>query len=68
MSDTEVGGQQIKQGERVGLVYSSANFDEDVFDEPHRFDIMRDPNPHVGFGGNGPTTASAPTWRSSRST
>jgi cholest-4-en-3-one 26-monooxygenase len=54
MCDTELGGQQIKQGDRVGLFYSSANFDEDVFDEPERFDIMRDPNPHVGFGGNGP--------------
>jgi cholest-4-en-3-one 26-monooxygenase len=54
MCDTELGGQQIKQGDRVGLFYSSANFDEDVFDEPNRFDIMRDPNPHLGFGGNGP--------------
>jgi cholest-4-en-3-one 26-monooxygenase len=54
MCDTELGGQQIKQGQRVGLFYSSANFDEEVFDEPNRFDIMRDPNPHVGFGGNGP--------------
>jgi cholest-4-en-3-one 26-monooxygenase len=54
MCDTELGGQEIKQGQRVGLFYSSANFDEEVFDEPNRFDIMRDPNPHVGFGGNGP--------------
>jgi cholest-4-en-3-one 26-monooxygenase len=54
MCDTEIGGQEIKQGERVGLFYSSANFDEEVFDQPNRFDIMRDPNPHVGFGGNGP--------------
>jgi cholest-4-en-3-one 26-monooxygenase len=34
-------------------VYSSANFDETVFDDPHSFDIRRDPNPHVGFGGGG---------------
>jgi cholest-4-en-3-one 26-monooxygenase len=53
MTDCEVGGQEVKKGQRVGLVYSSANFDETVFDDPHRFDITRDPNPHVGFGGGG---------------
>jgi cholest-4-en-3-one 26-monooxygenase len=53
MQDCEVGGQEVKKGQRVGLVYSSANFDETVFDDPHRFDITRDPNPHVGFGGGG---------------
>ncbi len=51
--DVEVGGQLVKKGERVGLFYSSANFDEDVFTDPYRFDITRSPNPHVGFGGNG---------------
>ena len=51
--DVEIGGQLIKKGERVGLDYASANFDEDVFDDPFRFDITRDPNPHVGFGGTG---------------
>ncbi len=51
--DTELGGQQIKRGQRVGLFYRSANFDEDVFDQPERFDISRDPNPHLGFGGSG---------------
>jgi len=53
LSDTELGGQQIKEGERVGLFYRSAIFDEDVFDRPERFDILRDPNPHVGLGGFG---------------
>jgi cholest-4-en-3-one 26-monooxygenase len=53
MADTELGGQQIKEGERVGLFYRSANFDEDVFDRPERFDIMRSPNPQLGFGGYG---------------
>jgi cholest-4-en-3-one 26-monooxygenase len=53
LSDTELGGQQIKAGQRVGLFYRSANFDEDVFDRPERFDILRDPNPHVGLGGFG---------------
>jgi cholest-4-en-3-one 26-monooxygenase len=52
-ADCEVGGVEIQQGQRVGLVYSSANFDETVFDDPHSFDIRRDPNPHVGFGGGG---------------
>ena len=53
LEDAEVGGQEVKAGQRVGLVYSSANFDETVFDDPHSFDIGRDPNPHVGFGGGG---------------
>ena len=53
MDDVEIAGTEIRKGQRVGLVYSSANFDETVFDDPHRFDITRDPNPHVGFGGGG---------------
>jgi cholest-4-en-3-one 26-monooxygenase len=52
--DTEIGGVKIKEGDRVGIFYSSANNDPEVFDEPHRFDITRDPNPHLGFGGGGP--------------
>lgn len=51
--DTELGGVRITAGERVGLVYRPANFDEEVFDEPNRFDILRDPNPHLSFGGTG---------------
>ncbi|WP_436491945.1 cytochrome P450 [Actinokineospora sp. HUAS TT18] len=51
--DTELGGAEIKKGQRVGLFYSSANFDADVFDQPEKFDITRDPNPHLGFGGTG---------------
>ncbi|MEV4128983.1 cytochrome P450 [Nocardia sp. NPDC049707] len=51
--DTEVGGQEIKKGQRVGLFYSSANFDEDGFADPFTFDVLRNPNPHVGFGGTG---------------
>jgi cholest-4-en-3-one 26-monooxygenase len=51
--DTELGGQEIKKGQRVGLFYRSANFDEDVFTEPEQFDVLRSPNPHVGFGGTG---------------
>lgn len=51
--DVEVGGVTIPAGERVGLFYASANFDEDVFDDPFRFDITRDHNPHQAFGGHG---------------
>jgi cholest-4-en-3-one 26-monooxygenase len=51
--DTELGGQPIKAGDRVGMYYSSANFDDEVFENPHSFDISRDPNPHLGFGGTG---------------
>jgi cholest-4-en-3-one 26-monooxygenase len=46
-------GVAIKEGQRVVMFYRSANFDEDVFEEPHRFDILRTPNPHLGFGGAG---------------
>jgi cholest-4-en-3-one 26-monooxygenase len=53
VSDTVLGGQPIQAGQRIGLFYRSANFDEEVFDEPGRFDIGRDPNPHLGFGGTG---------------
>ncbi|MER5963346.1 cytochrome P450 [Streptomyces sp. NPDC002057] len=52
--DTELGGQKIAKGDRVGLFYSSANNDPEVFTDPERFDITRDPNPHLGFGGGGP--------------
>ena len=51
--DTELSGVPIKKGQRVVMFYRSANFDEEVFDDPYTFNIMRDPNPHVGFGGTG---------------
>ena len=53
LEDVELGGVTIREGQRAGLFYSSANFDEDVFDRPFEFDIMRNPNPHLAFGGNG---------------
>ncbi len=53
MEDQELHGVLIKAGQRVGMAYSSANFDETAFENPHLFDITRDPNPHVGFGGGG---------------
>ena len=52
-ADTEVGGQEITKGQRVGLFYASANRDEEVFTDPDRFDVGREHNPHVGFGGGG---------------
>jgi len=52
--DTTLGGQRIREGEKVVLWYCSANRDEEVFDAPFRFDVRRSPNPHVGFGGPGP--------------
>ncbi|GAB3904985.1 hypothetical protein GCM10029964_099570 [Kibdelosporangium lantanae] len=51
--DTSLSGVEIKAGQRVGLYYSSANFDTEVFENPNNFDIGRDPNPHLGFGGTG---------------
>jgi cholest-4-en-3-one 26-monooxygenase len=54
MQDVEVGGVTIKQGEKVVIYYTSANRDELVFTDPDVFDISREPNPHVGFGGGGP--------------
>ncbi len=51
--DTELRGVRIAEGDRVTMWYPSANRDEDVFDEPFRFDIRRTPNPHVAFGGSG---------------
>jgi cytochrome P450 family 142 subfamily A polypeptide 1 len=43
-------GVDLKAGERVFLLYQSANRDEDVFDEPDAFRVDRDPNPHLAFG------------------
>jgi len=52
--DTELGGQAIAEGDKVVLWYSSANRDESHFADPHRFDVRRTPNDHVGFGAGGP--------------
>jgi cholest-4-en-3-one 26-monooxygenase len=53
LEDVELGGVQITKGQRVVLSYRSANFDDEVFDDPFRFDIRRTPNPHMSFGGTG---------------
>jgi cytochrome P450 len=52
--DTELRGQKIRAGEKVVMWYCSGNRDEEVFPEPFRFDVLRRPNEHVGFGGPGP--------------
>lgn len=52
--DLDYKGHQLKAGDKVSIWYVSANRDEDVFADPFRFDITRDPNDHVAFGGGGP--------------
>ncbi|MDP7598361.1 MAG: cytochrome P450 [Acidimicrobiales bacterium] len=49
-----LGDREFSAGDKVVLWYNSANRDEAVFDDPDRFDVTRDPNHHVGFGGPGP--------------
>jgi cytochrome P450 family 142 subfamily A polypeptide 1 len=51
--DLELHGQSIHAGDKVLLLYPAANRDETVFRDPHRFDVAREPNPHVAFGGYG---------------
>ena len=53
VEDVELRGQTIRKGESVVLWYPSANRDEDVFEDPYRFDIRREPNDHFAFGGYG---------------
>jgi cytochrome P450 len=48
--DTRIGDQPIAAGEKVAMMYTSANRDDDVFADPHAFDIHRNPNPHLSFG------------------
>ncbi len=53
MKDTEIAGQPIAEGDKVLLWFVSGNRDASVFEDPHRFDVRRDPNAHQGFGGGG---------------
>ena len=48
--DYDLSGTQIKEGDTVGVFYPSANRDEAIFDEPYKFDIRRENNPHITFG------------------
>ena len=52
--DTVLKGVEIKKGDWVLMMYGSANRDERVFNNPNTFDVTRNPNPHVAFGGGGP--------------
>jgi cytochrome P450 len=51
--DTELGGKDIKAGDKVTTWFVSGNRDESVFDDPFRFDAGRTPNPHMAFGPGG---------------
>ena len=52
--ELELSGHQLVEGDRMVLFYGAANRDPRAFDDPEKFDVRRDPNPHVGFGGPGP--------------
>ena len=52
--DLELSGHQFHEGDKVVMFYGVANRDPRMFDDPERFDVLRNPNPHVGFGGPGP--------------
>ena len=54
MVDLTLSGTDVKAGDKIVFFHASANRDEDVFDSPDAFDIGRDPNPHIAFGGGGP--------------
>ena len=54
VAGNELEGQKIDEGDQVVMNYLCANRDESVFDDPLAFDVARDPNPHIGFGGPGP--------------
>ncbi len=54
LQDTEINGQAIAEGDKICMFYLAANRDPEVFDDPLTFDIRREPNNHVGYGGPGP--------------
>jgi cholest-4-en-3-one 26-monooxygenase len=54
MCDLVLSGTNIKEGDKVVFYHASGNRDEDIFENPDAFDIGRDPNPHMAFGGGGP--------------
>ncbi len=53
-SDLTLSGHDFATGDKLVMFYGAANRDPEVFDDPERFDVLRDPNPHLGFGGPGP--------------
>jgi cholest-4-en-3-one 26-monooxygenase len=54
MCDTELSGTSIRQGDKIVFFHASGNRDEEIFENPDLFDVGRDPNPHIAFGGGGP--------------
>ena len=62
-ASTDVHGTRVEAGERVGLCWASANFDETVFDEPHEVKLDRKPNPHIAYGSGPHTCLGAPHAR-----
>jgi cytochrome P450 len=52
--DTVLSGEELHPGDKMIMFYNSANRDESVFEDPFRFDVLRSPNPHLGFGAAGP--------------
>jgi cholest-4-en-3-one 26-monooxygenase len=54
MCDAELSGTKIRKGDKVVFYHASGNRDEDIFENPDVFDVGRDPNPHIAFGGGGP--------------
>ena len=54
MCDTELSGTPIRQGDKIVFFHASGNRDEEIFENPDLFDVGRDPNPHIAFGGGGP--------------
>jgi cytochrome P450 len=53
-TDVNISGHHFTEGDKVVLFYGAANRDPRIFDDPERFDVRRDPNPQIGFGGPGP--------------
>ena len=53
-TDVTLSGHDFVEGDKLVMLYGVANRDPRVFDDPERFDVGRDPNPHIGFGGPGP--------------
>jgi len=54
VADTELRGVPLQAGQKITVWYGAANRDEDVFTDPHAFDVTRSPNEHIAFGGRGP--------------
>jgi len=63
LDDMEYGGRRFRAGDMLGLLYGSANRDEESFDEPDRFDITRSPNRHFAFGAGAHICLGAPLAR-----